>query len=179
MEQQNHTTEKLTDKAFSRMLVTSIAAILFFIVCLCSTTYAWFEQSVPNENNEIKAAERCDLTATVTITTADGTETLVTADCSASAVLPNLAAGTYTVTLTLPKDSASGYLVIATTPVQRYYSDFIESHTKDTPHTMTFTLVIADDMAPLTLTLTPRWGIYSGTPDVKDGGTLTISRATP
>ena len=154
------------------MLVTSIAAILFFIICLCSTTYAWFTQSLPNENNEIKAAERCLLTVTVE----DGTQPLLTADCSASAVLTDLAAGTYTVTLTLPKDSASGYLVIETTPAQRYYSDFIQSHTEDTPHMLTFTLVVADDVS---LTLTPRWGIYSGTPHVKDGGTLAIGQANP
>ena len=57
MEKQN--TEKLSDKAFARLALTSILGILVCIICLCSTTYAWFTGSVPNDNNKIQTADAC------------------------------------------------------------------------------------------------------------------------
>jgi uncharacterized membrane protein YdbT with pleckstrin-like domain len=44
---------KLTDKAFSRLLITSVVAILFLVACLCSTTYAWFVQDISSGENLI------------------------------------------------------------------------------------------------------------------------------
>ena len=44
MKKQNN--EKLSDKAFARLALTSILGILVCIICLCSTTYAWFTGSV-------------------------------------------------------------------------------------------------------------------------------------
>jgi len=49
MEQQNK--EKLSDKAFARLSVTSILGILVCIICLCSTTYAWFSGSAQVDSN--------------------------------------------------------------------------------------------------------------------------------
>ncbi len=49
MEQQNN--RKLSDKVFARLALTSILGILVCIICLCSTTYAWFTGSVQVDSN--------------------------------------------------------------------------------------------------------------------------------
>ena len=130
MEQQNN--EKLSDKAFARIALTSILGILVCIICLCSTTYAWFTGSVQVDNNTFKAADACLLSVSVY---KDGsekaiidTENATTLECE----------GTYTITLTPPKESASGYLVL-TVDGQEYYSDYLQRN-DDADGALTFTL---------------------------------------
>ena len=161
-------TAKLTDKAFSRLLATSVVAILFLVACLCSTTYAWFVQDISSGENLIKVAEECRLTVSLS----NGTEVLLEADCSQSQSI-SLSDGTYTVTLTLPPASGSGYLVLEVGSTV-YHTDFIERHTDAEPHTLTFSLVLNEAAEVL---FTPRWGIYAGVCDVTDGGTLTVGAA--
>ncbi len=47
--------EKLTDKAFSRLIVTSMLGIFISIISLCSVTWAWFSQDITVPSNTIKA----------------------------------------------------------------------------------------------------------------------------
>ena len=133
MEQQNN--EKLSDKAFARIALTPILGILVCIICLCSTTYAWFTGSVQVDNNTFKAADACLLSVSVY---KDGTEVAII-DTDNSATLE--CEGMYTVTLTLPKESASGYLVL-TVDGQEYYSDYLQRN-DNTDQTLTFTLNVA------------------------------------
>lgn len=161
MKKQNN--EKLSDKAFARLALTSILGILVCIICLCSTTYAWFTGSVQVDNNTFKAADACLLSVSVY---KDGTEVAII-DTDNSATLE--CEGMYTVTLTLPKESASGYLVL-TVDGQEYYSDYLQRN-DDTDQTLTFTLNVK---AAKNVTFTARWGIYSGDCHVKNGETLTI-----
>ena len=130
MKKQNN--EKLSDKAFARLALTSILGILVCIICLCSTTYAWFTGSVQVDNNTFKAADACLLSVSVYKDGAEkaiiDTENATTLECE----------GTYTVTLTLPKESASGYLVL-TVDGQEYYSDYLQRN-DDTDGALTFTL---------------------------------------
>ena len=63
MKKQNN--EKLSDKAFARLAITSILGILVCIVCLCSTTYAWFTGSVQVNSNTLKAADACLISVSV------------------------------------------------------------------------------------------------------------------
>ena len=87
-------------------MTTSVLGILACIICLCSTTYAWFTGSVQADSNTLKAADACLISVSVykdgTEEAVIDTENPVTLECE----------GTYTVTLTLPKESASGYLVL-------------------------------------------------------------------
>lgn len=152
--------EKLTDKAFSRMLLPSVLGILLCIVCLCSTTFAWFTDSAPSAQNEIKAADECLLSVTVT----ESGEELQNIE---SGVL--LEAGKeYTVTLSLPSGSASGYCMIVAGG-KTYYSDYIARHSRSEPKTVTFTLTVATDQ---TVVFKPHWGIYSKETDVADNKLL-------
>ena len=161
MEQQNR--EKLSDKAFARLAITSILGILVCIICLCSTTYAWFTGSVQGNSNKIQTADACLLSVSVY---KDGAEKAII-DTENSATLE--CEGTYTVTLTLPKESSSGYLVI-TVDGQDYYSDYLQRN-DNTDQTLTFTLNL---VTAKSVTFTARWGIYSGDCPVKNGETLTI-----
>lgn len=165
-------TVKLTDSAFNRIVFTAVLAILVCILCLCSTTYALFTTTISGKTNEIKAAGECLLEATVS---KDGERVEIIND-----ILTLQRGEQYTVTLSLPKDSPSGYCVI-TTDSGRYYTDYIGRHHIDSPSTMTFTLSIAQspegEETPETLTvkIKTHWGIYSGEIQVADGGSLAIN----
>lgn len=164
MKQQN--TEKLSDKAFARLALTSILGVLLCIVCLCSTTYAWFTGSVQGDNNKIQAADACLLSVSV-CSKGDAEEVVATVDTQKAVELE--CEGAFTVTLTLPKESASGYLVL-TVGGQEYYSDYLQRN-DETDQTLTFTLNVETAKS---VTFTARWGIYSGECHVKNDGTLTI-----
>ena len=161
MEQQNK--EKLSDKAFARLTLTSILGILVCIICLSATTYAWFTGSVQVKGGNFKAADACLLSVSVYKDGAEeaiiDTQTPITFECE----------GTYTVTLTLLKESASGYLVL-TVDGQEYYSDYLQGNNEN-DQTLTFTLNVTTAQS---VSFTARWGIYSGDCHVKNGETLTI-----
>ena len=157
MEQQNNTKSKLTDKAFSRLVFTSILGIFVCIVCLCSTTYAWFSDSAPSNGNQIKMAEECTLSVYVV---KDGT------------ALENIEDGVeleagveYLVMLSLPAGSSSGYCLISAGGIT-YYSDYIVSHTDPEPQTKSFVLKVETTQ---TVKFTSRWGIYAQDSHVVDG----------
>ena len=81
--------EKMTDKAFSRIMLSSILAIVLCMAALCSTSYAWFTTSL-STNGQLTAAN-FDITVSVTDTAA-----AVEAEEDGSFILP---AGEYTVSI--------------------------------------------------------------------------------
>ena len=152
MEKENTNKSALMDKAFSRLLIPSMCAIFICIICLCSTTFAWFTESVPSEGNQINMAEECLLTVTVT-REYDGF------------VFENIDQGieleadvNYIVTLELPENTASGYCTITTTDGKTYYSDYIARHQDGQPRIDSFVLTVENTQI---LTFTKKWGIYS------------------
>lgn len=46
--------KKVTEKVFGRVLISSVCSILLCMVCLISTTWAWFTISIDNMGNEIQ-----------------------------------------------------------------------------------------------------------------------------
>ncbi|MBR5140193.1 MAG: hypothetical protein IKV16_03975 [Clostridia bacterium] len=61
--QKNKAAEKLTDKAFSRLMIASVIGILICIFCLCSTTWAWFNASSSADGNTLSASQfKLDIT---------------------------------------------------------------------------------------------------------------------
>ena len=69
---------------------------------------------------------------------------------------------TYVVTLSLPKNSASGYCLV-TAGEKSYYTDYIARHENEEPRTVTFELTTETDRS---VRFTPRWGIYVQESDV-------------
>ena len=156
MAQQN-TTKKLTDKAFSRLIILAVSGILLSIFCLCSTTYAWFVASIPNTGNAIQTADECLLAVSVS---RDGSELERIEDGVA------LEAGVpYSVTLTLPSDSASGYCLV-TAGGEVYYTAYLARHNDPEPKSVSFTVMVGSAQ---TIKFTPKWGIYAGESDLVDG----------
>ena len=47
---------KITDKMFSKVLLSSIVSILLSMACLFGTTWAWFTVTVENTENVIQIA---------------------------------------------------------------------------------------------------------------------------
>ncbi len=163
MKQQN--TEKLSDRVFARLALTSILGILVCIICLSATTYAWFADNVQGAPIGIQTSDASQLSVSVY---KDGTEgSLATVNTESPVTLE--CEGTYTVTLTLPKESSSGYLVL-TVGGQEYYSGYLQGN-NDNDQTLTFTLNVATAKS---VTFTARWGIYSGDCHVENGEALTI-----
>lgn len=165
---------KMTDKAFNRLLIAAVAGILICIVFLCSSTYAWYSATLSGGDNKIKTSGE----SLLGISVAKDGENLTLSDGSLT-LEKNV---TYTVTLTMPKDSPSGYCVI-TTSNGVYRTDYLGRHTDDTPTQLSFTLSIAPaldendvDITPdsLTANLKVHWGIYSGEVNVSAGGALQI-----
>ena len=51
--------QKMTEKMFGRLLLSSICSILLCMACLVSTTWAWFTVSMDNTDNLIQIAQVC------------------------------------------------------------------------------------------------------------------------
>lgn len=84
--------EKITEKVFTKVLISSICGILLCMACLVSTTWAWFTVDLENQGNEIQIAK---VTADIHI---EGAEKLLDGSFS-------MAAGTYTVDIQLGGDA--------------------------------------------------------------------------
>ena len=96
----NNTDEKkLTGKAFSHAIISSIVGIVVCLICLCSSTWAWFTDSVEFAGGSINTGE-CLLEIDVTNEIGEEMQDVE------NGITLN-ANETYTVTLTLPKGSTS------------------------------------------------------------------------
>ena len=156
----NH--KKLTDKVFSRLMFTSIFGILLCAVCLCSATYAWFTQSISHSGNTIQSAGECLLAVTVD----DGVNVIENVE----GTLELEGGKTYRVTLSLPKNSSSGYVILSTN-AESYYTNYIIKHDSDVEKTIFFDLVVTQTQ---NVDFDIHWGIYSGDCSVDNGGALEI-----
>ena len=168
--------DKLTDKTFIRLIVTSILAITVCIVCLCSSTWAWFNTGISGSGNEIKAAGECLLEISITEPDpSDNTVNIPIVDKNGYAITNyengvELEAGkTYLVTLKLPQGAtSSGYCLISAGGVD-YRSEYI--YREEAPKAISFNLEVKKAQK---VSFTPRWGIFLDEPDVANNGNLLI-----
>ena len=163
MEKQNKTTDKLTDKAFSRLMLTSALGILVCIMCLCSASWAWFSTDISNDSNTL-CTGKFDLC--VAITDANGAPVTVSERDDGTSVCTLGEAGPYTVTLTVTEDTTvtKGFCSIKVAGTS-YQTASINA---DDTNTFVFTLD-----AGTTVTFSPAWGLPASA-DVASGGTLVI-----
>ncbi len=163
----------ITDEALIRALVASVAKILVCLVCLFSATWAFFATPTPTADEDLKAELACLLSVTVSAegeTDSERVDILTASVRSPQTKL--LQSGSYTVTMTLPRDSATGYLVISVGDTE-YRAEYIERHAEEEPRTVAFTLTLNDSAD---VTFTPRLGVYSAVePSVRNGDTLTVN----
>ena len=170
MEHQENKPDKLTDKAFSRLMLTSVLGILACIVCLCSATWAWFSGSVTSDNNTLVSGH-FSLDVTVTSTDVPGSDVTVVPEDGGKASCA-LAPGEYTVTLTMSTDTTvtRGFCTVKC-GTDVYYTEPIVAGTATDP--FTFTLKV--EQANATVVFVSVWGIPSATDMINEAETLVIS----
>lgn len=166
MEKQNKTTDKLTDKAFSRLMLTSVLGILVCIMCLCSATWAWFSTDISSDSNTLGTG---NFGLNVAITDANGTTVTISERDDGTSVCTLGEAGQYTVTLTMTEDTTvtKGFCTIKADGGS-YQSASINI---EGTNPFVFTLDAAKD--GMTVTFSPSWGLPASA-DVEYGGTLVI-----
>ena len=177
MTKQNNTTDKLTDKAFSRMMLTSVIGILVCIMCLCSATWAWFSTDISAGNNVLTSGQ-FDLDVTVT----DTENIILTAtEEFAKKTEFDLSKGKYTVTLTMTDDTtvSKGFCIITVATsvgTVTYHTASIRKASEDNLGTdpFTFILDVQDENAAVSVTFVPAWGLPAEY-DVEQNGTLVIT----
>lgn len=95
--------KKVTEKVFGRVLLSSVCSILLCMVCLASTTWAWFSVSLENKGNEIQIAA-----ATVEVKVND-----TTLDANGDSCTVNAGAHTVAVKRTSYDGNKPVYVVLA------------------------------------------------------------------
>lgn len=160
-----NTNEKLTDQTFIKLFAISLVSIILCMAGLCSCTWAWFTGSVSSTGNTLTAGF-CDLT--VLVKAED--ETVMYSD-DMSKITQVLDAGSYTVELTIPDGSSSGYCVV-TVGEENYYTDYVTNVDGTHSNKLTFELKLEDTAE---VTVDPRWGKYAGDFDIAEGDALDMS----
>lgn len=163
--------EKLTDKVFMRLVLFSFVIMLVCLTCLCSVTWAWFADTTLSQSNSISTSRAFELSVQAT-DSEDPNTVIVSIFGNQDDLTVTLEANKkYLVTLSLPAESSSGYLVI-TGGEKKYYSPTLIRHSEEEPTTVKFTVVSSEGGS---FTFGTSWGIYSGDPSVSDGGELELS----
>lgn len=112
--------DKLTDRAFKQSITISVLGILFCMIALCSTTFAWFNASVSSTTNSIKAAN-CSVTVSVV---SDGSSV----DAVGGSTYTFEAGQVYTITITASGTSETAYCILNIDEYE-YYTEQIPTST--------------------------------------------------
>ena len=93
--------EKLTEKRLLQVLISSVCSMLLCMACLAGTTWAWFEVSIENHDNEIRipdsftqnadAGEGTTATDSTNVTTAEATTEATTVATTEATTEPTTA----------------------------------------------------------------------------------------
>lgn len=155
-----HTEEKPTDENIMRLILPSVLGIIFCMVCLCGTTWAWFSGVMASGTATVQAANYA-VSATVT----EGDSAAVRPGANDTFVLD--AGKIYTVELKVEgtAQKTAGYCKV-TYQDETYYTDSMKQGDQ-----MKFQVSAGDGG---TLTVLGLWGTYSGSADLKADGSSTI-----
>lgn len=166
MEQQQNKPDKLTDKAFSRLMLISILSILICITCLCSATWAWFGADSSVDGNTVSSGQ-FDLE--ISVTNANGETVTLAKNAVGQTVYTFESAGVYVITLCTTKDTTvtKGFCTMNVSS-NTYYTDSIFAEAAP----FTFTVDVKADGT--TVTFSPAWGIPSAKDLVEQDGTLML-----
>lgn len=135
--------KELGDGLF-RLLAPSVAGLLACVVCLCTTSWAWFSASVTAAATTIRSASY-----TVEISVSPGA---TVTPVNGGAFEIGLVTGDNIITLTPTGNATTGYCLVEYNETL-YYTDQL------TTGSLSFTVTAA---AETTLTITPTWGEYTG-----------------
>ena len=102
MEEQNRSNDRLTDKAFSRLMISSLLGVFMCIVCLCSASWAWFSADTSNHKNTLVTGK---FGLDVAVVDESERAVSVTKNADGSSLCYFSDAGVYTVTLAMSQDT--------------------------------------------------------------------------
>lgn len=154
-----HAEKQKRSDGLMHILAPSMLAICICAICLCGASWAWFTASTSTGTTQIQSSSYKLLyqvgedTAATELAEADNTYTLTEDTCK----ITLKATGTA---------GATGYCSI-TVGDKTYYTKQIFVN-----GTFTFTVNAA---AGTTITLTPKWGTYSGTATIQNKGEITAT----
>lgn len=170
MEQQEIKSDKLTDKAFSRLMLTSVLGILLCIACLCSATWAWFSTDVSSDQNTLSAG---NFDLVVSVQELDSAPPVSVDGSADGAYFCSLNGGRYSVSISISQDTTvtKGYCIITVNGVPYKTAPLVAGETD----TISFTLDVSD--AQIGVFFDPSWGLPAHY-DVENGGTLVIGQRT-
>lgn len=167
MEKRNNTPDRLTDKAFTRLMITSVLGILMCMMCLCSATWALFSDDVSATGNTL-ASGRFGLSVSVSTSDSTPITTARTANGATVATLTGSPDGVYHVTLKMTDDTTvtKGFCTVIVDGVEYRTASINQSGTNP----FDFTVVTTHDV---TVRFTPAWGLPAEY-DVEIGESLVI-----
>ena len=142
--------EKVSDKSFSRILLSSIFGAFICVFCLSGLTWAWFTSSVSSNANTISAAK-----FDVVITVKHSNNTEVTPNIDGSYSLEN---GTYSVTVKATGDASTGYCKIVLNEQEYHSIQLFPAGGEGKRQDVSFTVTAS---SACTLTIVPKWGSYA------------------
>lgn len=139
--------EKISDKAFSRTIISSVLGIFICGIFLASLTWAWFTSGVSSGTNNITAADfsvqttyKNEQNEEINPFNADGT----------------FKKGTYTVTLTSSGSASTGYCRVEFNENTYHTAQLFNN--ENGSNTITFKVYASDSDK---LKITPQWGTYA------------------
>jgi len=132
--------EKVTEKHLYRVLISSICCIVLCMVCLVSTTWAWYTTTIVSEGNVIEIGTfRVDVTVDPAVEASTNSDGYV------------LAPGAYKITIQNTGDT-DGYCIVQLGD-ERYETDTIG---KDTA--VSFSVTVYNSLESVTVMVFPKWG---------------------
>ena len=151
MEKQNISSDKITDQAFSRLMITSFLAMFVCICMLCGATYAWFTAGTSSKSNTLTTGKFA-----LDINVTDGDSNVLSANENNEYHLN--ANGSYTVTLKVSNFTTvtRGYCIV-TIEGDAYTTQAVYKANSEVP--FTFTVNTAD--SNVNVTFEAVWGIPS------------------
>ena len=157
---------KNNDNNIYHLFLTSIIGISFCFICLCGTTYAWFTSTVSTNINTVKSA-----TYSVTVTEPQSSDDIKIEKDGNNTKLTFNNTGTYNITITPDQNNnvSKGYCIVNYKDTNYYTENLISN---------SFTFIVNATENDV-LTITPNWGTYPSTSEIKDASNInSISSAS-
>lgn len=142
--------EKVSDKAFLRIMLSSVFGILLCGICLAGLTWAWFTSSISSTANTITAA---DFSVGVEFKQDESVIEPVIENESYK-----LNSGTYTVTVTASGTATTGYCTVKFGSNTYHTIQLYPAGEDGKPQSVEFTVKVSDGSL---LTITPQWGTFA------------------
>lgn len=153
--------EKVSDKAFLRIMLSSVFGVLLCGICLAGLTWAWFTSSISSTANTITAAK---FTANISVSvSAEGSTTplspISTEENGANIYALN-AEKKYTVTVTADESATAttGYCTVKLGSNTYHTIQLYPAGGEGKPQSVEFTVSGEEG---LKLTITPQWGTFA------------------